>query len=285
MRKGEEMDGLDILTRSPLCCLTSLFGGKISKLGCLSPQILGSIFCCSQEVFACIWQAMRYWNISVPFYWVRTSLTSHSYPRGFACTDHLCVTLGWEERSQTFSVIAPWLPCHALSHAGPSTPAFWPLSRGVSGGLDWAVSFWEVFIIKHHWRAWNKPGRFCGLFANIQDSCARNHQHLWGGRILGTWGSWARDGHLGKSSELCGLSVGICAAWKVPLSKGRAFLHGENSRRCCVMYMQLLQPRTAWPAAWPPRKHSPFLLKFHFDCSSGDQGSVLQTEKLCKSIS
>lgn len=34
MRKGEEMDGLDILTRSPLCHLALLFGGKVLKLVC-----------------------------------------------------------------------------------------------------------------------------------------------------------------------------------------------------------------------------------------------------------
>lgn len=102
-RKEEEMDSLDILTRRPLChLLSSSSKARPQNWAVHSPQMLGSTLCCSQEVFACILQAMRRWNISAPFYQTGTSLTSHSWPRDFACTEHLYVTLEREERSQTF---------------------------------------------------------------------------------------------------------------------------------------------------------------------------------------
>lgn len=117
---------------------SALFGGKLLKPGCpLSTDtgkqllLLSGSFClclASYEMFPSTEQGLPKHHILVPE--VLPALST-------------CVS----ERGQTFSVIAPWLPCHALPHTGPSMQALWPLSQGVSlwrivlscfflGGLD-----------------------------------------------------------------------------------------------------------------------------------------------------
>lgn len=260
------MDGLHTPTRRQLChSASSCLEARSWSWAVHSPQILGRIFGALRKCLLIFGKLTS------------TSLTLHSFPRGFACTEHLSVTEAKGEEPDFLHNCSP-ISCHCLPHVGPSTMAFCPLSKGA---FYWQLGLSCFFLGGLHNQApledWKQTreiswslfkGFVCQESAVSLRSCI--HRELgkpspgWQpGDVI--WVLW---------------TLSLCAARKVPLSKGCALLCAETSRRCCVMYRQLLYPRSAWLAAWETRpQHSPFLLMCHLGCSHGSQGSAMQTQK------
>lgn len=124
------MYDLKTLIRSPLCRLASFcLEAKSWKWADRLP--LGSTFWCSQEVLAYTGKPEVAETLNFPY--TEQGLPSYHIlvweilPAQSICGCHP----GEGGREPDFSMTAPWLPCHALAHVGPTRQAFWSLSQEV----------------------------------------------------------------------------------------------------------------------------------------------------------
>lgn len=146
MRKGEEKDDLETLNRSPLHHLSSLCleARSWNSATCLTQA---SSFSRSQEICLCLASQGLLKHFG-------SLILSRDSPNNTFLSKRVCLlwapvdaTLG-ERRGARFLLCqlpAPLLCSGSCRDNYAGLLVSFP--RSLSGGLDWAVSFWEVFII------------------------------------------------------------------------------------------------------------------------------------------